>query len=663
MFEKVESANADALVQMSHLSFQELMATEYASAVVRYSHRKNSTGTYLNYISSSSGKALDRERLSQSWWEQVWLQVGEMVLGAEVMAWYNALAEDERAHLRVGSFAYHYDGNRMSPVFYKLLRREEYQDGFNCPWKCGFKFRVTDVDWSTHRVSMKAVKEPSKQLFLKTTCQFQGAGDTCQMSDCQWPMNGVAAVLRNAVRTANLDVIKQLVANKVHYGCVDDHATEGTNLLTAFNLSMKDGLLESFKCLLSLKADLGASPCSHALKNSGHRSKPAGTQAFFEALTFFSSQMELRAAMPVGVFQEALEGHFALDCDSSKLDPNALDPDSSMTLLMFAAAGGSAGVVKGLLKRRALVDTVTREGCTALTFAAECSPKTGGGLECMQLLIEARADVNHRSGKSYTRPMFEMYGNGNPMGNAVCLLGHEEKLNLLLRSGYDVNLGNDYNMTPIFCAAKRCNVPMIQNLIDAKSEFLEAKLDTDRRPSHGFYKTFFPTANQIYAINGLNPQQFTYDYLEYLLDLKIDPHSNWQIMGQMNGLWHNAVCDERVQCGGDFSCLQLMIDKKFNVNAPISAIGLYNRVLPGGYMSAMDMAESIENPALTRFLLEQKGDVRHGFLRLQYLTGSKVNLTSYMDWLELQELEEEQVLMEREAAAAATMAAPQGFEF
>jgi len=443
---------------------------------------------------------------------------------------------------------------------------------------------------------------------------------------------------------------------------VDDHPSEGTNLLTAFNLAMKDGLIESFKCLLSLKADLGAAPCCHNNHIFDHKSKPVGHQHFFEALTFFSSQMELRAASPAGVFQEVLAGHWALDCDSSKLDPNAVDPDSFMTLLMFSAAGGNVAVVKRLLARRALVDTVTREGCTALTFAAECSPKTGGGVECMQLLIEARADVNHRSGKSYARPMFEMYGNGNPMGNAVCLLGHEEKLNVLLRSGYDVNLGNDYKMTPIFCAAKRCNVPMIKHLIDAKSEFLEAKLDTDRRPSHGFYKTFFPSANKIYAINGLNPQQFTYDYLEFLLDLKIDPHANWVLMGEMNGLWHNAVCDDRVQCGGDFSCLQLMIDKKFNVNAPISPVGLYNRVLPGGYFSAMDWAAQIENPAMTRYLLEQKGDVRHGYLRLQYLTGSKVAMSSYMDWLELQELEEERALMEREAVAVAAVTASQGFE-
>jgi hypothetical protein len=107
IFEKLEQANKEPLVQMTHLSFQELMAGEYAAAVVRYACREGlNVRAYVNFFTSSSSKSLNRDRLSQQWWAQVWFHVCEMLDASNFGHWCDVLAEDERAHLRVGSHGY-----------------------------------------------------------------------------------------------------------------------------------------------------------------------------------------------------------------------------------------------------------------------------------------------------------------------------------------------------------------------------------------------------------------------------------------------------------------------------------------------------------------------------------------------------------------------------
>ena len=55
IFEPVEVASGqDAMLQMTHLSFQELMTGEYTSAIVRHSHVKQKTRSYINFFSSNS---------------------------------------------------------------------------------------------------------------------------------------------------------------------------------------------------------------------------------------------------------------------------------------------------------------------------------------------------------------------------------------------------------------------------------------------------------------------------------------------------------------------------------------------------------------------------------------------------------------------------------
>jgi ankyrin repeat protein len=114
---------------------------------------------------------------------------------------------------------------------------------------------------------------------------------------------------------------------------------------------------------------------------------------------------------------------------------------SGLTLLMLAAAGGHAGLVAGLLQRRANPHKESPQGCTALTFAAECSLRAESSLECLRLLIAAGSDVNHRSSATSDRTYCKRYGAQNPVGNAVALLDHSEKMKLLLQNNAEDQFG------------------------------------------------------------------------------------------------------------------------------------------------------------------------------------------------------------------------------
>ena len=54
IFEPLPVAGGEPLVQMVHMSFQELMVGEYTSAIVRHAHANQKTRSYINYFLSPS---------------------------------------------------------------------------------------------------------------------------------------------------------------------------------------------------------------------------------------------------------------------------------------------------------------------------------------------------------------------------------------------------------------------------------------------------------------------------------------------------------------------------------------------------------------------------------------------------------------------------------
>merc|ERR1712038_1106527 len=114
----------------------------------------------------------------------------------------------------------------------------------------------------------------------------------------------------------------------------------------------------------------------------------------------------------------------------------------------MAAAAGHHTVVDDLIKQDADVHTQTREGLTALAFAADFG-FVEGTTRCFELLLEARANINHRVGKTYKRELHRLRGLQTYVAHAVCRIGDDEKLKLLLKAKMDANLTNDNGIPPL----------------------------------------------------------------------------------------------------------------------------------------------------------------------------------------------------------------------
>ena len=74
-------------IQLAHLSFQELLAAEFATAVLQHSHKTFHIASYFNFLSSSSVSCQSRDRLAEQWWLAVWVNVAEMLDEDCFQAW------------------------------------------------------------------------------------------------------------------------------------------------------------------------------------------------------------------------------------------------------------------------------------------------------------------------------------------------------------------------------------------------------------------------------------------------------------------------------------------------------------------------------------------------------------------------------------------------
>jgi len=88
--------------QFSHLSFQELMAAEYAAAIVQHGHSTANLDAYANHFLSNSSLNRERDRLAENWWMQVWMNTSELLDPAAFAEWCKTLTMDEEAVLKVG---------------------------------------------------------------------------------------------------------------------------------------------------------------------------------------------------------------------------------------------------------------------------------------------------------------------------------------------------------------------------------------------------------------------------------------------------------------------------------------------------------------------------------------------------------------------------------
>jgi ankyrin repeat protein len=133
-------------------------------------------------------------------------------------------------------------------------------------------------------------------------------------------------------------------------------------------------------------------------------------------------------------------------------DVNAKEPVQNQTALMWATADHHPDVVKVLIEHGADLKAGTKQGFTALHFAAR-----EGGLEAARLLLAAGVDVNIRSqpdpsakGRGVTFAATVSAGS-TPLLVAT-LRGHVALALFLLEKGADPNVG-DAGFTPLHWAA------------------------------------------------------------------------------------------------------------------------------------------------------------------------------------------------------------------
>uniref|UniRef100_A0A7S0FFN2 Uncharacterized protein n=1 Tax=Pyrodinium bahamense TaxID=73915 RepID=A0A7S0FFN2_9DINO len=596
IFEKVDSAG-DPMVQFNHLSFQELMAGEYASAILQHAHSNSATEAYINFFTSNSSKSLERDRLSEMWWIQVWMHVCEMVHPDAFKEWCAILAQDEQAKLKVGKI-FSFSGC-----------------GENCRWI------VKEVYWDE-----AAIEAPARMTCLQAMLQgyppliLKGK---VHMHSAEWHHEGVATLLRHAVRTSQRKLIASLLDLKVHYGLYDEGGE------SAFAALLMDVALPNLDLFLDRKV-LFAPTFGFHMRNRIFEmwAKWKTDPKNWEVLGYSPAVRAMRRLPECWVLQQARSGTLTL---TPEIDPNFAEPSTKLTPLMVAAGSGQVDLLRTLLENRADVHAEDAARCTALTFAAECSkdePK--GTLECMKLLLNARADVNHKSGRpddwiDYAR----RYGRVLGSAPAVALMGGREKLELLCDAGYD--LAQDTIMPVWFKACLGSNMDILRYLKDKVdiSEPLRFSIPEDKEGP--FVNGWQHLASSLVIHSK--------DVVRFILDAKVDIN---EIMGRgatSYSLMFTAMAtDPAFMVSQDTGHLTELLDRGFALNRKNRKGELRQRLYtPYFVFTAIFL---VSNPAALMWLFDNKVDLTvKNFLgsvwknlQILYKGGKSVFLDCYRDW-------------------------------
>jgi len=450
VFQKIDASGAEQY-QLAHLSFQEMLAAEFCSGVVYFAKNKNQVREYLNFMLSNSSKALERDRVADNWWLQVWLSVGKMLDSAEYATWCSFLASDERTWLTPGKRCYFIvdDPIRRSGILGKLQRPKKDCDKEMIKQKAEglVFFDVVYVDHQTQKAQLRPMVDSwSEKVVFKLDASLLGGWIpigflyTCPVptASVNFELQAVNVLMNEAVKLSHDQFVMDLVTKGVHIGIMDKH------FMTVANLSVQQEGFELASLLAERQVDLDAGSYTHPRLNLSSRYRYMNPKSpDVQRPTVSSVQLDrlkLRLGK-AGVLRDALEGSVVIKDD---LDVNYLDPRTGISLLMLAAAGGHAELVADLLKKKSMVNAKTTESCTALSFALDCTNEDEQALECVRLLLEAKADVTVKTGVTPMGPFINFFfGTGMPIGFGVVFAKHERKMDLLDRHGYDWTMTSD----------------------------------------------------------------------------------------------------------------------------------------------------------------------------------------------------------------------------
>uniref|UniRef100_A0A5B7BTU0 Putative ankyrin-1 n=1 Tax=Davidia involucrata TaxID=16924 RepID=A0A5B7BTU0_DAVIN len=258
----------------------------------------------------------------------------------------------------------------------------------------------------------------------------------------------------NAACTGNLDLFKKLAAQldggKGLAQTVAD--VKDANKRGALHFAAREGktevckyLLEELKLNVDTKDEDGDTPLIHAARQ-GHT-----------ATAKYLIECGANIAIPSELGTTALH-HSAGIRDIELLEfllSKGVDVDSQSdagTPLIWAAGHGQQDAVKVLLDHHADPNAETDDNITPLL-----SSVAAGSLACLELLIQAGANVNVTAGGA--TPLHIAADNGGP-----------EIINCLLRAGADPNVIDEDGLKPIQVAAARGNRRAVEILLPLTSQ-------------------------------------------------------------------------------------------------------------------------------------------------------------------------------------------------
>ncbi|CAE7393454.1 unnamed protein product [Symbiodinium sp. KB8] len=455
-------------IQLAHLSFQELLAAEFATAVLQHSHKTCRVAPYWNFLSSSSVSCQSRDRLAEQWWLTVWINVSEMLGEDCFQAWCKEVGSDERALLKTGRICLH--PNQM------YFAGDDAYPQASVPHLVK-SYRVTWIDSRAKLLKMEETKLKKQRNMIG----MERKGETASMLSelmpleaAHWICEGVGTLACFAVDHKQWSLVKALLAAGMHH-CVCAAHCESVQTLCLRNPDWTGVHL-----LDDIKADINfpEPDCMDA-----HVLRMAVRYEHEEAIRVQTpSPAAIQLADSKADFAPSLQKACAgsLELELGELDLELMHPDTGITLLMCAAAGGCPDLVAALLKGRANVKSRSSENCTALHFALDCAWGEPANA-CVRLLLESRADPNAKCGVTTTSRNCGI-GTGFMAGCMPAMASDMTKLDLLLEHGYDVTMTSDYGLSLLFwaCLASSKNpncAAMIQRLLDLKCSFME-RLDT-----------------------------------------------------------------------------------------------------------------------------------------------------------------------------------------
>jgi len=437
---------------MTHMSFQELMTGEYTSAIVQYAHTKRAAKRYINYFLSSKENTVDRDRLGQSWWLHVWFHTCEMLNESSFAEWCTVLAEDERCHLKLGSW-----------TWYKRLVLEASPS--RKPWaescKGWLALWVGDIDCATGSLKL----EKKKGCFVKASHVRDLCETRMPLSSCWWYAEGVASLLRNATIHHHTEFIDQVVQKKVHYSIVSERAD------SPVYLGLRSKAWRSLSVYFSERGYEMSCGTFAILSTSIWDVFPTLTTRNFGAKVLSTPCRRDHYHTQGHAVVDKLREGLILDDD---VDKNFVDPMTKVTLLMEAAAVGNERIVDSLCKAGVDINATSSEGCTALHYAADLSPGTDG-LKCLRRLLSAGASVQAGAGLSYKKHFMNMLlmGAQNTAGQTCAHNNEDEQLSMLIDAGHDIRSRNTACRDSLFYASLAADTAALTTLLERKASVTE----------------------------------------------------------------------------------------------------------------------------------------------------------------------------------------------